>query len=238
MRTFNQTCRSAVRVGVALTLLTLAVSTCDKMPLTAPSGTALTLIPGGRVLPVNGQMSITALLIEGGQQGGTGGGVTAGTGTPVHNGTVVSFITTLGRIDPVEVKTTNGYATVRLLGDGRSGTATITAFSGPARASVDVSVGAAAAVFIVATAEPQALPSGGGASKITARVEDQEGNGLGGVPVSFSTTRGTLALTTIVTNANGEASTTLSTSQDATVTVTTGGASATLTATVAVTVSN
>jgi hypothetical protein len=105
------------------------------MPLTAPSGSALTLLPGTYDLPVNGETTITALVIEGGQDGGVG------IGTPVHNGTVVTFSTTLGRLEPAEAKTTAGRATVRLLGDGRSGTAIVTAFSGPAISSIDITVG-------------------------------------------------------------------------------------------------
>jgi hypothetical protein len=204
------------------------------MPLFAPSGTALTLIPSTQVLPVNGEANITALLIEGGQQGDAG--VVAGVGTPVHNGTVVSFATTLGRIEPSEARTTDGRATVRLIADGRSGIATITAYSGPAINSIDINVGAAAAAFLTVTATPQSLPGGGGTAVISARVEDVQGNGLIGLPVSFQTTRGALTATTVVTDATGTASTTLTTTQEATVTATTGGASAALSDTVVVTI--
>jgi len=222
--------------ALVMTTAALLAPSCQKIPLTAPSGTALTLVPGTHVLPLNGETTVTAVLIEGGQQGGTGGGVDAGTGTPVHNGTVVTFMTTLGRLEPAEAKTTSGRATVRLIGDGRSGTATITAFSGPATNTIDINVGAAAAAFINVTANPQALSAGGGPTRITALVEDVQGNGLAGLVVSFSTTRGTLSATSAVTDDRGAASTTLTTTQEATVTATTGGASAELTDTVVVTI--
>jgi adhesin/invasin len=145
-------------------------------------------------------------------------------------------VTTLGRLEPAEAKTSAGRATVRLIGDGRSGTATITAFSGAATNSVDVNVGAAAAAFITATASPQSLGAAGGSSTITALVEDVQGNGIQGLAVSFSTTRGTLSPTTATTDERGSASSLLTTTQEATVTVITGGASAQLSDTVVVTV--
>jgi hypothetical protein len=206
------------------------------MPLVAPSGTTLTLIASTHVLPVNGETDITAILIEGGQPADEGSALIAGVGTPVHNGTVVTFSTTLGRLEPAEAKTAGGRATVRLIGDGRSGTATITAFSGPAIMSIDVNVGAAAAAFLAITATPQALSSAGGSSTILARVEDVQGNGLAGLPVSFQTTRGTLAPSNALTDANGAALTILTTTEEATVTATTGGASAPLSEDVVVTI--
>jgi hypothetical protein len=125
---------------------------------------------------------------------------------------------------------------VRLIADGRSGTATITAFSGAAIETLEVSIGAAAAERITVTASPQSLPGVGGSTTITGRVEDAVGNGLGGIPVSFSTTRGTLSAPTSMTNDAGVASTVLTTTQEATVTVSAGGGiSADLTGTVVVT---
>jgi hypothetical protein len=202
---------------------------CTRVPLVAPSGTAITLIAATNVLPVNGSTDVTAILIE--------GGGTAGAGTAVHNGTVVTFTTTLGRLEPAEAKTTNGRVTVKLWADGRSGTATVTAFSGPASQTAEVRIGSAAAARVLVSAAPQALPAAGGTSTITARVEDQQGNGLAGVPVTFSTTAGTLAQTNVLSIEGGTASTTLQTSAAATVTASAGGGtSGTLSGTVAVTI--
>jgi hypothetical protein len=221
-------------VALAAAIVMLLAGACDKMPLVAPSGTALTLVATTNVLPVNGGTDITAVLIEGGQAGGEGGEVIAGVGTPVHNGTLVTFLTTLGRIEPVEARTTAGRATVRLIADGRSGIAKITAFSGAATNTLDVNIGAAGASRVVVTANPQSLPATGGATTITARVEDAQGNGLLGVPVSFSTTKGTLASTNVLSNEQGFASTILTTSEAADVTASTGGATAALSGTVAI----
>ena len=52
-------------------------------------------------------------------------------GTPVPNGTVVFFTTDLGRVDS-QGKTKDGIARVNLVSDSRSGTASVTGFSGGA----------------------------------------------------------------------------------------------------------
>lgn len=232
--------RLAFRISLftaALVTAALASVSCDKMPLTAPSGTAITLVAATNVLPINGSVDITAVLIEGGQAIDEDANTTTtnGVGTPVHNGTVVTFLTTLGRIEPAEAKTSGGRVTVKLIADGRSGTATITAISGPAVETVDVSIGAAGAVRMAVTATPQALPGTGGTTTISARAEDQQGNGVAGVVVSFSSTAGTLANSTVTTNQQGVATTTLTTTQAATVTASAGGATSAITGTVAIT---
>jgi hypothetical protein len=231
--------------GLAVRILAaVAVSLgagCHKVPLVAPSGSSLTLVSSTNLLPVNGAANITAVVIQGGESTTgtttTTTTVTAGVGQPVRNGTTVTFLTTLGRIEPATAETTNGAATVQLIADGRSGVATITAFSGAATKTMTVNVGAAGAAVISVTASPQALPATGGASTIAARVSDQQGNGVIGVPVSFSTSAGTLSPTTATTDDKGVASTTLLTTAAATVTATTGGATATLSGTVAITLS-
>ena len=60
-----------------------------------------------------------------------------GAGTPVHNGTLISFTTTIGRIEPAEARTNNGQVSVRFIAGGQSGVATITAFSGGASAKIE-----------------------------------------------------------------------------------------------------
>jgi adhesin/invasin len=210
---------------------------CQKMPLVAPSGTALQLVAATNVLPVNGEADITAVLIEGGLEGGASqdpATPSSGNGTPVHNGTLVTFTTTLGRLEPGESRTEAGRATTKLIADGRSGVATITAFSGAATNTIDVNIGAAGAAHVSVTANPQSLPGTGGTTTISARVEDQQGNGLLGVPVSFSTTKGTLSKTSVISSDQGIASTSLTTTQEATVTASTGGSTEALSGTVVV----
>jgi adhesin/invasin len=165
------------------------------------------------------------VLIENGTtgSGSGGGGGTTSAGTPVHNGTLVTFTTSLGRIEPVEAHTVNGRVTVQLKADGRSGTATVTAFSGSASETLEVKIGAAAAERVSVTATPSSVPANGGTSTIVARVEDANGNALSGVPVTFTTDAGTLSSQTVLTNENGFATTFLSTNTAATVTASSGG---------------
>ena len=230
-------------------LLMLAASVwaaaCDKVPLVAPSGTVITLIATSNSVPANGSGEIIAVLIENGTTstgaaaGGAAATTVAGAGTTVHNGTLVTFATTLGRIDPQEARTTNGRATVRLIADGRSGVATVTALSGGASKTLTINVGAAAAARVLVSATPQALPPAGGTTTITARVEDAQGNGIAAVPVTFTATVGNPAQSPVVTDDAGVARTTLTTTAASTVTASLSGGTGTagLTGTVAVTVS-
>ncbi len=103
----------------ALVAFALSVAACDKVPLTAPTESTISLFATASSISATGSTDIVATVIE-------------SAGTPVQNGTVVTFTTTLGRIEPVDARTQNGKVTVKLTGDGRSGTATITAFSGGA----------------------------------------------------------------------------------------------------------
>jgi hypothetical protein len=150
----------------------------------------------------------------------------------VHNGTVVTFTTTIGRVEPAEARTNNGQVRVTFFANGQSGTATITAFSGGASGKLEnLKVGSAGADHVLLTASPQALPCSGGPSTISARVEDVSGVGLAAVPVTFTTTKGTVNPGTVTTDSSGTAATTLTTSQEATVTANAAGKTATATVT-------
>lgn len=214
----------------------LAASACDKMPLVAPTGTVITLFANNTVLPIDGSIEITAVAIEAGSAPSTGtgtgtgtgtstsAGATAAQGTPVHNGTVLTFTTTLGRIEPQEARTHNGQATVRLFAGGASGVATVRAFSGGAASNeLKLNVGAAAAKTVFVSSTPQTLSSAGGTAQISARVVDVNGTSLPGVPVTFTADNGTLSTSTAVTDANGVAITSLTTTRETKVTATVSG---------------
>jgi hypothetical protein len=230
-------------LAIGLGVLALTSVSCQSIPLLAPSGSTLTLIAAANELPANGSITITATVIEGTSTGTGTTTTTTGIGQPVHDGTEVTFTTTVGTIQPATAKTVNGTATVQLVGNGQSGQAKITAFSGAATSSATVAVGAAAAVRLVVTANPQSLPATGGSSTIVASVQDAAGVGLSGVAVGFSTTTGTFTAPTATTDLNGNATTTLSTVQAATVTASAAGTTGTgttasptgLTGTVAIT---
>ncbi len=206
----------------AFSILSFAAA-CDKVPLLAPTGTIITLFPTATSVPLNGEIEIIATVIENGTAApppatpGTPGTPTtptpptattsAGAGTPVQNGTVVSFTTTIGRIEPPEARTTNGQVRVRLISSGQSGTATITAFSGGASGKLEnLRVGSAAAERLLISASPQTLPPSGGTTTISARVEDVAGSGVPGVAVSFTTDTASLSSSSATTDQSGVAS--------------------------------
>src|SRR5687768_4589195 len=103
------------RAALVVGLLTLMASAaCDKVPLTAPTGSTVTLFSNTTIVPVNGTAEITATVIENG-------------GTLVQNGTLVTFTTTIGLLDPNEARTRDGKVTVRLNAGNRSGRAVVRA---------------------------------------------------------------------------------------------------------------
>ncbi len=221
------------------------VSACDKVPLTAPSGTVITLFPTASRVPLNGSTDIVVTAIENGVAATpttpppNGNGTTAtpgtsspGAGTPVQNGTLISFTTTLGRIEPSEARTQNGQVRVKFISNGQSGPATITAFSGGASGKYEnLLVGSAAAERILINANPQTLGPSGGTTQISARVEDTSGAALVGVPVTFSTNGGQLSASSVTTDDGGTARTQLTTSRETTVTANVAGKTAELTVT-------
>jgi hypothetical protein len=216
----------AIVAGVALPFV---VSSCDKVPLTAPTGTVINLFAAANSVSLNSSVDVIATAIENGRDTGTSTGTTsstAGAGTPVQNGTLISFTTTVGSIQPSEARTHNGQVTVKLVTGSQSGTATITAYSGGASKQITIKIGTAAASHVQVTASPQSLGSGGGTSAISALVTDDGGSPIGGIPVSFTTDQGTLNPSTATTDTNGVATTQLTTAQTATVSVSAGSVTA------------
>jgi hypothetical protein len=227
----------------AITILSLA-SACDKVPLLAPTGSVISLFATANTVALNSEVEIVANVIENGTtattpttpttpgQGTTTTPVTtsttsAGAGTPVQNGTLVSFTTTIGRIEPSEARTNNGQVRVRFIAGGQSGVATITAFSGGASGKLEnLKVGAAGVERVLVSASPQTLGPSGGAATIAARVEDVSGTGLAGIPVTFSTDAGSLSTSSATTDSTGVAQVTLTTSRPAKVTANVAGKTA------------
>ncbi len=199
---------------VALSLA--ALSACDKVALLAPTDSTIALSISTTVVPVNGTAQVTASVIEKG-------------GTPVQNGTSVTFTSTFGTIEPVEALTEGGKAVVTFKGS-QSGKATIQAFSGSATKTLEnILVGGAAAKTAAMRAEPPSLPQAGGTSQVYAVVRDESGNLLPGAPVSFTTDQGTLGSSSAITDANGQAQTSLTTTRAAKVTANIfGGVAATV----------
>jgi Bacterial Ig-like domain (group 1)/PKD domain len=192
-----------------MTVLAAAIvlaSACDKVPLLAPVESTVTLSVNTTTLPINGTAELLATVIE-------------PAGTPVHNGTLVTFTSSVGVVEPRDARTENGTARATFRAGTQSATAVINAFSGSARAEpVEVLVGGAAATTVSVRAEPSTVPSTGGTVQIIAVVIDVSGNPLPGAPVVFSADNGSLSATSILSDANGEARTSLTTTRETVVT--------------------
>jgi adhesin/invasin len=225
---------SLLAAGVAAAAV-FGLAACDKVPLLAPTGTVINLTLASEIAALNSDVEVIAVLIEnGGTSSGTGtNSTTTAAGTPVQNGTLVSFTTTIGSIEPAEARTNNGRVTVKLHTGGTSGKATITAYSGGAKSTTQLTIGAAAVDHILTTASPASLSSAGGQTTVSARVEDADGNGISGVAVQFTTNKGTLSAASANTNSSGVATTVLTTNAAATVTATVGAKTSQVTVNVA-----
>lgn len=101
----------------------MMVPACESLPLLAPTDSTIVVVASEPVIPLEGESVITAI-------------VTEGVGTPVQNGTLVTFSTTLGTLEPQESRTDNGRATTRLVATKTTGTAMVSAFSGAATSNV------------------------------------------------------------------------------------------------------
>jgi hypothetical protein len=145
--------------------------------LTAPAGTVLVLVVNPRFVEAHGGTAVVSAVL------------TESIGTPVADGTVVQFFTDLGRIEE-QGRTNDGVARVNFVSDARSGTGTITAVSGTATDTEEISVGSIRPARIVLTAVPQRIVESR-SSQVVAVVLDEDGNPVPNVPVFFSTTGAT-----------------------------------------------
>ena len=193
---------------------------CDATPLVAPTRSTLSLDVADTVVPAGGSTTLTARVIE-------------PAGTPVHDGTVVTFSATLGEVYPSEAPTVRGSARATFTAGPASGVADIRAYSGGAISeSVEVTVGAAAVASVRLTTSPGSLPPGGGDATLAALVLDAGQSPLRNVRVAFSASAGTLRDSRATTDARGEARTVLRTTATAEVTASAGEAEAAATVTV------
>jgi Bacterial Ig-like domain (group 1)/PKD domain len=211
-----------------LVVSSLLAITCTRVPLLAPSGSTITLTASATALPVNGTTQLLAQVIE-------------ASGTAPHSGTLVTFTTSLGAIQPSDAETDSaGRALVTFRAGNSNGTATITAISGGAGGTtttgtttttsanvVKIAVGTAAVGRVSVNANPAQLSSTGGTAAIVASVYDINGNPLPNALVSFTTTAGSLGASTVNTDGNGSAVTSLRTVVTATVTATVGASGTT-----------
>lgn len=150
--------------AVATAVSGVAVS-CNQVIMTAPPGSSITLFANPEFIPAHGGVSeITAFVVE-------------STGSPVADGTVVQFFTSLGRIDE-QGRTNDGVARVKLVSDSRSGDAKVTAFSGGGSVSSGGGGTATATVPSFPPVPPPAPAPGGGGGTVTGTITVKVGNTL------------------------------------------------------------
>lgn len=218
---------SAMRAIMLLATLTTAASglACDAVPLVAPTRSTVRLVAADAAIPNGGSTTITATVIE-------------AAGTPVHDGTVVTFSTTLGTVHPTEAPTARGRASATFSAGDESGAADLVAWSGAAVSEpVQVTVGAAAAAAVHLNARPASLPPTGGTTALVATVLDGAQNPLPNVRVAFAATAGVLRDRVATTDQAGEARTMLTTTTAAEATAAVGDISGTVSVTIAPTTS-
>ena len=195
---------------IASLLAAAVCPACESVPLVAPTDSTVRLVVADTALPNGGSTAVTAT-------------VTEAAGTPVHDGTVVTFSTTLGAVHPPEAPTARGQARATFTAGAESGAADLLAWSGGAVSEpVQVAIGAAAAASVHVTAQPGSLPPAGGTTTLVATVLDGGRNPLPNVGVTFAASAGTLRERVVTTDRSGEARTTLTTTTRAEVTASVG----------------
>ncbi|HEV8578518.1 MAG TPA: PKD domain-containing protein [Thermoanaerobaculia bacterium] len=176
---------------------------CDKATPVAPSGSTLTISANpAKIETATGTSTIRVTALK-------------PNGTPVNPGTEIRFATDLGTIDEVATTDSSGVARATLRGDGRIGTAKVSATTGGVAmaATIEVEVGTSAKT-IVLQPTPTSLPDTGGRVTLLAIVRDSRGQALAGQGVNFTTDVGQLGSrgSIVTTNAAGEARDTLNVS--------------------------
>jgi hypothetical protein len=181
----------------------LGLSNCADVPQLAPPGATMTVFATPVNVAANGGVSVITAII------------TEAAGTPVPNGTVVQFFTNLGTVDREGV-TKDGVARVNFISDARSGTANITAVSGPLTGAADVSIGEAVASNMIVIADPSRIVlTHSKTTRIIATVLDGFGNPVPNIGVIFTVDGSTETMESagqpIFTDNNGRAEDTLRT---------------------------
>jgi hypothetical protein len=123
----------ATRSLVLLTVALAAASACDKVPLTAPVASTISVSASSTAVQSGGSTEVSAVVVE-------------EAGTLVQNGTLVFFSATGGQVNPQQATTHDGVAQTTFTAGSATGTATVTAISGAAVAgdpgnTVEITIG-------------------------------------------------------------------------------------------------
>ena len=163
-----------------LLLATLVVPlACSEGTPVAPTGTILRVSAYPTRIGTAGQSLVTVSAYR-------------STGNPVNPGTEVRMSSTIGIVDPVVYTNDSGQANATLRGDGRVGTATVTAFSGGIEpVTIDIAVGQLAASMSFQVT-PSSIAETGGTLDLLVLVRDENSQPLVGAQVNFRSEVGEL----------------------------------------------
>ncbi len=167
--------RAGKRVAMAGAVAALlGLPSCADVPQLAPPGATMTVLAIPEDIAANGGVSVITAII------------TEQVGTPVPDGTVVQFFANIGTVDR-EGLTKDGVARVNFISDTRSGTANVTAVSGPLSVPTTVRIGEAVASTMIVIADPPRITlSISKTTHIIATVLDSNGNPVPSIGVIFT----------------------------------------------------
>ncbi len=120
------------------------VSGCSKSSIVAPADATITVSAAPSTISSNGSTTVTALVLGKG-------------GAPVQDGTQVSFLATVGTLQPPQSHTRNGQASTILSAPRATGTTAVTATSGGITSQA-VTVTLAGTLGVSVAAQPQSGP--------------------------------------------------------------------------------
>lgn len=188
----------------AVVLLAVLVGTglaCSSSNPIAPAGTILTITASPSRIDLNGTATIT---ITGRRPDGN----------PLPDGTEIRLSSSLGLIDAIVETDNSGVARAILQGDGRPGTATVTATTGgETETTIDVVIGEPAETQprVSVSVNPNNIPVGDDSTAtVTVVARNPDGTPAPeGVPVTLTTTLGRLDPDQTETDSDGTATSTL-----------------------------
>ncbi len=190
---------------IVLPVVTIAGCDVDKRSILAPDNSTLIVNAATSFLPIGQATTLTVSLRQ-------------SNGQPVTDGTEVVLTAVLGELEQRKVRTLNGAAGVTYTAGEIIGVGRVTAYAASNQAEVSIPIGSAPLAGIALSATPASLPPGGGSADITAFARSPQGAPVAGLPVSFTTTAGTLSPSQpVTTDAQGVARVRLTTSVTATV---------------------
>ncbi len=120
----------------------IALPACQK--ILAPNDSTITLTAANSTVFTSGSTAITAAVVD-------------KSGNAVQDGTMVTFQTTLGSMNPTQVRTRQGHATSQFTAGRQQGTASVTASSGN-NTSEPLTVTVSGSLGVTVTAQPTTAP--------------------------------------------------------------------------------